>query len=130
MPGLVSALRTRFLRFRREIVVMAYALLDRETPGRLRLGILAILLYLASPFDLLPELIPILGVLDDLAIVPWAVSLLVRRLPEPERERAEARAKRFLSRYLARPLTFAAVLLLTLLALWALILWLTWLRLT
>jgi uncharacterized membrane protein YkvA (DUF1232 family) len=42
-------------------------------------GLLA--LYLVWPLDLVPDLIPVLGLADDLVLIPLAVRLLVSRLP-------------------------------------------------
>lgn len=50
--------------------------LARETPFYVKLILGAGLLYAVSPYDLIPEWIPVLGVLDDLALaallVAWA----------------------------------------------------------
>jgi len=50
--------------------------LARETPFYVKLVLGAGLLYAVSPYDLIPEWIPVLGVLDDLALaallVAWA----------------------------------------------------------
>jgi len=50
--------------------------LARETPFYVKLILGAGLLYIISPYDLIPEWIPVVGVLDDLALaallVAWA----------------------------------------------------------
>ncbi|HFQ88886.1 MAG TPA: DUF1232 domain-containing protein [Desulfobulbus sp.] len=50
--------------------------LARETPLSVKLVLAAGLLYIISPYDLIPEWVPVLGVLDDLALaallVAWA----------------------------------------------------------
>ena len=45
-----------------------YALGHPEAPGWLKAGAAAIVLYLLSPIDLIPDMIPILGVVDDLVL--------------------------------------------------------------
>ncbi|MCE2916630.1 MAG: DUF1232 domain-containing protein [Rubrivivax sp.] len=40
-----------------------------------------VLLYLLSPIDLLPEALPVIGVIDDLVLVPMALAFIVKRLP-------------------------------------------------
>jgi uncharacterized membrane protein YkvA (DUF1232 family) len=37
--------------------------------------------YLVSPVDLIPGLVPILGLLDDLNVVLWIVRTVLRRVP-------------------------------------------------
>ena len=43
------------------------------------------LVYLASPIDLIPDFIPVLGQLDDLVIVPFLVWLALKFIPEDVR---------------------------------------------
>ena len=45
---------------------------------RLRLGLL--LLYLAMPFDLVPDFIPVLGYADDAIIATWTLRSVARRI--------------------------------------------------
>jgi uncharacterized membrane protein YkvA (DUF1232 family) len=57
------------------------ALRHPQAPGWLKLGTLGIVLYLLSPIDLIPDVIPVFGVLDDIVIVPLAIRWLLGRLP-------------------------------------------------
>lgn len=126
MAKLTAALKARFLRFRREIIVVAYAIRHPETPLRLRLAGLGLILYLASPIDLIPIMVPVVGLLDDLLLVPWGLGQVVSRLPGDARADAEAAAARFIDRYVKRPLIFLALLLLALVVVWTALLWLLW----
>ncbi|HET9642187.1 MAG TPA: DUF1232 domain-containing protein [Burkholderiaceae bacterium] len=51
------------------------------TPGWFKLGVAMVALYLISPLDLVPDAIPIIGVVDDLVVVPLALRWLLQRLP-------------------------------------------------
>jgi len=126
MARLTTAVRKRFLRFRREILVVAYAITNPATPLHLKLAGAAVILYLASPVDLIPIVVPVFGLLDDLIIVPWGLSQVVKRLPAEARSEAEARAARLIQRYVARPLRFLLYLVLLLILLWTALLWLLW----
>lgn len=37
-----------------------------------------VLLYLVSPIDIIPDMIPVIGVLDDFALLAFAIPLLVK----------------------------------------------------
>lgn len=68
--------------FRRDIATLIFAIFNRKTPGKIRLGMLAALLYFISPIDLIPDTIPVLGVMDDAVLVPMAMMFLTNMLPE------------------------------------------------
>jgi len=57
------------------------ALRHPHAPSWLKWGTAGILLYLLSPVDLVPDVIPVLGLLDDVVVVPLAVAWLIKRLP-------------------------------------------------
>ncbi|MBI5275436.1 MAG: DUF1232 domain-containing protein [Burkholderiales bacterium] len=62
------------------------ALRHPAAPGWLKLGTALVLLYLISPVDIIPDVIPFFGVVDDLVIVPLAIRWMLKRLP-PELSR-------------------------------------------
>jgi len=49
--------------------------------GCLKPAVALMVIYVLSPVDLLPETTPLLGVVDDLVLVPLAASFIARRLP-------------------------------------------------
>ena len=67
-----------------------FALRHPAAPGWLKLGTALIVLYVLSPIDLIPDVIPFIGMVDDLVLVPLAIRWLLKRLP-PEIARASAR---------------------------------------
>lgn len=69
-----------------------FALRHPGAPGWLKLGTALIALYLVSPLDLIPDWIPVIGVVDDLVLVPLAIRWLLRRLP-PDIAAAAARRR-------------------------------------
>jgi uncharacterized membrane protein YkvA (DUF1232 family) len=52
-----------------------------DTPWAPRLVAIAVLAYAVSPIDLVPDFIPVLGLLDDVLLVPLGVALAVRLTP-------------------------------------------------
>ena len=71
-----------------------WALRDPRAPRWLKLATAGLVLYLVSPIDLLPDTIPFLGVMDDVVLLPLAISWLLARLPVGLGADLEARAAR------------------------------------
>jgi uncharacterized membrane protein YkvA (DUF1232 family) len=66
------------------------ALRHPAAPGWLKVGTALIVLYVVSPIDLIPDVLPVVGIVDDLVLVPLAIRFLLNRLP-PEVAEAAAR---------------------------------------
>ncbi|MCX6083927.1 MAG: DUF1232 domain-containing protein [Caldiserica bacterium] len=75
------SLSVTIARIRREVRVWFLVLKDSRTPRVSKWLLGAALAYLASPVDLVPDFIPVLGQLDDLVIVPGLVWLATRFIP-------------------------------------------------
>lgn len=75
---------------------------DPRTPWPARLLGLLVAAYALSPIDLIPDFVPLLGLIDDLLLLPLGVWLFVRLVPEPlfqeHRATAEAASGRPVSR--------------------------------
>ena len=65
----------------RELRVYRLVLAHPRCPRRAKILLGAALGYLAMPFDLIPDFIPVIGHLDDAVIVPGLVWLAMRSIP-------------------------------------------------
>ena len=54
---------------------------DGRIPIAPRIIALALVIYIASPIDLIPDFIPVIGYLDDILIVVIGAGLLLRSIP-------------------------------------------------
>ena len=57
------------------------ALRHPAAPTWLKVGAALIVAYVISPIDLVPDVLPVIGVVDDLVLVPLAIRFLLNRLP-------------------------------------------------
>jgi uncharacterized membrane protein YkvA (DUF1232 family) len=76
----------------REIFILYYGIRDARTPWLAKAVALAAMVYLISPFDLVPDFIPVAGYLDDLIIVPLLLHLAYRFLPAEVKASGEKKA--------------------------------------
>jgi uncharacterized membrane protein YkvA (DUF1232 family) len=68
------------------------ALRHPEAPAWLKLGSAGLVLYLISPVDLLPDVVPMLGMVDDLVLIPLAMRWMLNRLPSHLRGEEDKKA--------------------------------------
>ncbi len=78
--------------------------------------------YALLPLDLLPDLTPVLGLADDVLIVPTLLALAARTLPGPVLTEARGRSLR-VQRRLPWLIPAAALMVLTLLSLLGWTIW-------
>lgn len=89
--------------FARTVGTLAALLGDRRVPAHARLGLLLLLAYALSPIDLVPDFIPVLGLLDELLLLPLGLWLVLRTLPAALVAEHRTRARRRpVPRFLAR----------------------------
>jgi uncharacterized membrane protein YkvA (DUF1232 family) len=66
---------------RRDVHALWLAARDPRTPWYAKAFALAIAAYALSPIDLIPDFIPILGYLDEVILLPLAITLAVQLVP-------------------------------------------------
>ena len=87
---------------KRESLALYYAARDARTPWYAKLLAGAIVAYALSPIDLIPDFIPVLGLLDDLLLLPAAIWVTVRLVPDAVLADARLRADATLERPTSR----------------------------
>ena len=92
VAGVLGRWRKRVRALKFEVVALAIALRDPRTPVAARLLIMLVLAYALSPIDLIPDFIPVLGLLDDLVLVPLGIAFALRLVPAPVMVEARERA--------------------------------------
>ena len=90
--GLIAFLDRLARRLKVEVHTLWLVFRHRETPWLAKAVLILLLAYLASPVDLIPDVIPILGILDDLVVAAVALWLAYRLTPAHVMEECRARA--------------------------------------
>jgi uncharacterized membrane protein YkvA (DUF1232 family) len=92
LPAMLERFRNAAKRLKREVLTLYVALRDPRTPWAARIVGACVVGYALSPIDLIPDFVPVLGLLDDLVIVPAGVWLCLRLMPSDVIERARLEA--------------------------------------
>jgi uncharacterized membrane protein YkvA (DUF1232 family) len=107
-------------RVRTEAHAVWLAIRDPRTPWVARIVGVLVAAYALSPIDLIPDFIPVLGLVDDAILIPLGVWLFERLIPADQfaehRARAEAASD--------RPVSWGGIAIV--LGLWALLAWFVW----
>jgi len=69
------------LRTRQKIRFFRYMATDGRVPKRVKFVPFLLALYLAMPFDLIPDFIPVLGYVDDVGVIIVAMIVMVKLTP-------------------------------------------------
>ena len=67
------------------------ALKHPQSPGWLKPAVALMVIYVVSPVDLIPDVVPFLGLMDDVVLVPLAIRFVLKRLPARVRDDIEGR---------------------------------------
>jgi uncharacterized membrane protein YkvA (DUF1232 family) len=68
---------------KRDVVALWLAARDPRVPVAAKLVAAGVAAYALSPIDLIPDFIPVLGLLDEAIILPLGILLAVRLIPPP-----------------------------------------------
>ena len=102
----------------RQLTALWFMLKDPRAPLGPKVLAFAVLAYALSPIDLIPDFIPVLGLLDDLILLPLGVALVIWLVPALLWQEMLVKADRFQGR-LPKMLTGLLLILLV----WGLVIW-------
>ena len=83
--------------FAEDLIAAYYCAFDRETPRHVQVALIAAIAYFILPFDVIPDVMPVLGFTDDAAVLATAIRLVAGHIHDRHRQaakRALARARR------------------------------------
>lgn len=82
----------------RELLTLWYACRNSATPWGYKLIAILMLAYVLCPVDLVPDVLPVLGWLDDVTLLAFGVPALLSRLPPAITDQARCASSVLLSR--------------------------------
>jgi uncharacterized membrane protein YkvA (DUF1232 family) len=91
MPSLAQ-FKLRVRELEAETLALYFAARHPATPWHAKLLVAGIVAYAFSPIDLIPDFIPILGLIDDLILLPLGIALAIKLIPPAVMTECRARA--------------------------------------
>ena len=79
--AMIERLKAWADRIKRDVLALWLAARDRRTPWAAKAVAAGVVAYALSPIDLIPDFIPVLGLLDDAVLLPLGILLAVRLIP-------------------------------------------------
>lgn len=119
---MLTFLKTQAKQLKQHTLTVYFAARDPRTPFLVRFLAVLVAAYALSPIDLIPDFIPIIGLLDDLILVPLGLALVIRLTPPEVIESARLQAQEASD----RPVSYVTAALFV--AIWLLAAWVfaTW----
>jgi uncharacterized membrane protein YkvA (DUF1232 family) len=110
---------------KRDVLALYLAARDPRVPWYAKAVAACVAVYALSPIDLIPDVIPLLGYLDDLVLVPLGIWVAIRLVPPALLEEHRHAA---MARHQSRPMSWVGAAII--LGLWglaggAIVWWLT-----
>jgi len=85
------------LPFAEDLLAAYYCAFDRATPRHVQAALVGALAYFVLPFDVIPDMMPVLGFTDDAAVLATALKLVASHVRPEHREAAKAAIARGLA---------------------------------
>lgn len=98
----LKSLRERARQVKIDLIALSLATRDPRTPWYAKLIVAGCVAYALSPVDIVPDFIPVIGLIDDLIFIPIALALAVRFIPEEVLAECRARAGEIAARRTSR----------------------------
>ena len=90
---LLAEFRGRIRELKSECVALGFAARHPQTPWYAKLLVATVVAYAMSPIDLIPDFVPVLGLMDDLLILSLGIALAIKLVPSSVMVECRARAR-------------------------------------
>ncbi|MBA6290222.1 YkvA family protein [Colwellia sp. MB3u-4] len=78
---------------KKQTIIVYYVSRDPRLPVHIKILAILIAAYALSPIDLIPDFIPIIGLLDDIIIIPLGLALIIKLTPSHIIDNAKRQAE-------------------------------------
>ena len=79
--------------FAEDLLAAYYCAFDRATPLQVKATLVAAIAYFVLPFDVIPDMLPVIGFTDDAAVLATAIRLVANHMRPEHREAAREKLR-------------------------------------
>jgi len=90
---MIEQIKFKVKQLKKQIVIVYLAYMHKDVEWYIKAFLLLILIYAASPIDLIPDFIPILGMLDDIILIPFGIVIAIKMIPKSIWEECKVKAE-------------------------------------
>lgn len=90
---MLRRLRLKASQLKTQVGTLMLAYTHPKAPWYAKVWLLLVISYAMSPIDLIPDFIPILGLLDDLILIPLGIAIAIRIIPKSIWEECKVQAE-------------------------------------
>jgi uncharacterized membrane protein YkvA (DUF1232 family) len=119
MKNILAKIKQAYVKLDREVMTLWFVLNHPNTSWYVKLLALFVVAYALSPIDLIPDFIPVLGLLDDLIIILGSIWLLFKLVPNSVLEECRLLADSYLLHKRKKPISYFGLIIV--LTIWILI---------
>ena len=94
---MLDKIKQQVKQLKKQIIVVYLAYRHKDVKWYKKAFLLLILLYAVSPIDFIPDFIPVLGMLDDLILIPLGILLAMKMIPQNVWEECKMQAEKGVS---------------------------------
>lgn len=79
---MLEAIKTKAKQLKKQVIIVYLAYMHKDVRWYKKAFLLLLLVYALSPIDLIPDFIPILGLLDEMILIPIGVIIAMKMIPQ------------------------------------------------
>ncbi|OHD11500.1 MAG: hypothetical protein A2086_04975 [Spirochaetes bacterium GWD1_27_9] len=96
MNNTIKKLKEKAKQLKSDTYALFLAYKDKRVKWYAKIFIIIVISYALSPIDLIPDFIPILGLLDDIILVPLGIYFALKMIPQDIMEECREKARIYL----------------------------------
>lgn len=79
---MLETIKIKAKQLKRQVIIVYLAYLHKDVQWYKKAFLVLLLVYALSPIDLIPDFIPILGLLDEVILIPIGVLMAMKMIPQ------------------------------------------------